>query len=98
MSRIVRTETRKRGIFGWIMLILFWGYNAVMALSLFAGISATSEQGATAVTDAQQAGHAIGTAIGVSMILGVWVAGAIILGLLVLFTRGKKTIVETTEA
>lgn len=97
MATLTRTEIRKRGIFGWIMLILFWGFNALMALSLFAGLAATSETGAAAVSEAEKAGHAIGTAIGVGMIMSIWVSGAVILGLFVLFSRGKKIIIETTE-
>jgi hypothetical protein len=43
--------------------------------------------------EAQQAGTAIGGAIGGAAILFMWVAGAVILGLLALLTRGRKTVV-----
>ena len=97
MATTTRIERRKRGVFGWIFLILFWGFNAVMAVSFFGGLSGNSAQYATLASDAERAGYAIGTAIGAGMILTIWVMGAIILGLFVLLTRGSKVIVETQE-
>ncbi len=95
MSKTIRVERRQRGVFGWVFLILFWVFNAFMAWGLFEGLANTSEVAATATTEAQKAGAAIGTALGVSMVLGIWMAGAAILGLLVLMTRGRKVITET---
>ncbi|NBE05955.1 hypothetical protein [Paragemmobacter ruber] len=96
MSNIIRTETRKRGLFGWIFLIIFWAFNALMALAFFAGMNGAAESTATLTTDAERAGAAIGTVIGAGMIVSIWAFGAIILGIFVLLTRGKKIIVETT--
>jgi Mn2+/Fe2+ NRAMP family transporter len=98
MSRTIRTERRKRGFFGWIFLILFFGFNAMMLYGTFAGLAGTGQQITAASSDAERTGAAIGTAIGVSMILVVWAAGAVILGLLVLLTPGRKVIVETVES
>ena len=95
-TRIIRTERRSRGLFGWVFLLLFWGFNLLMAWAFFAGIAAVAD-GPAPVSDAEKAGAAIGTAIGVSMLLGIWGMGALILGLFVMFTRGSKVIVETTE-
>ena len=44
--------------------------------------------------DAAKAGMAIGGTIGTGVIMVFWVMGAFILGLLVLFTRGRKTVIE----
>lgn len=96
MARTVRIEKRRRGIFGWIFLLLFWGFNLLMAWAFFAGIAAMSDAPAP-VSEAEKAGAAIGTALGISMILGIWGMGALILGLFVMFTRGPKTVIETTE-
>lgn len=96
MGTTIRTEKRKRGFFGWIFLVAFWLFNAAMAFSLFAGLSGTAERAASLTSEAEQAGYAVGTALGVGMILSVWAAGALILGLFVLFTRGRKVIIETT--
>lgn len=97
MATTTRIETRKRGIFGWIFVFLFWGFNAVMAFSLFAGIQAASNDTAGLTSDAQAAGAAIGTVIGVGMILTIWALGAAILGLFVYFTQGRKVTVETIK-
>lgn len=96
MSTVIRTEKRKRGFFGWIFLLLFWGFNALMAFGFFAGLSNNAQQAALMTSEAEQAGYAIGTALGVGMLLTIWVLGAILLGIFVLLTRGKKIIVETT--
>lgn len=97
MASVTRVERQKRGVFGWLFLILFWGFNAFMAYGAIAGLSANSDRIGQMTSEAEQAGAVIGTAIGASFLLMIWVAGAIILGLFVLFTRGKKVIVETTN-
>lgn len=86
----ISIERRKRGVFGWIIAILFWGFNAMMVVWLIGGIGATSKQYAGATSEAAKAGTAIGATIGVGMVLSIWVMGAIVLGLMMLFTRGKK--------
>lgn len=91
-QRIIRRETRKRGFFGWIFLILFWAFNALM---LFWLISYFNVIGQTEVhSSAEAAGRTIGGTIGTGMLLFMWAAGAIILGIITLLTRGQKTIVE----
>lgn len=80
----------KRGIMGKLFKWLFILFNILMALWLFSYFGSISEIGTTTTSDAGQAGVAIGATIGVSMILGFWVFGDVILGLLVLFTRAKK--------
>ena len=94
MAKIIRKETRQRGFFGWAFLLLFVGFNIFMAYTMFAGLAAIG--GRTPVTEAEKAGHVIGTVIGTSMILFLWACGAIVTGLLALLTRGKKVIVEET--
>ena len=41
-------------------------------------------------------GRAIGATIGTSMLLGIWMAGSVILGIFVLLSRGRKTVIEET--
>ena len=79
----------KRGIFGKICLWLFYLYNLLMVAWLVGGGSAVSEKTATLATDAERAGAAIGTGLGVTMILIIWVIGAVITGLFALLTRPK---------
>lgn len=95
MTTVTRIERRKRGLFGWIFLILFLGFNAIMLFAFLAGLAGGGEHIASASSDAEQAGAAIGTAIGAGMLLSIWMMGAVILGLFVLLTPGKKIIVET---
>lgn len=96
MATIIRRETRKRGFFGWVFLLLFILFNIFMLVWMVGGMSSATST--VAVGEAQQAGRAIGTALGAGIILFIWMAGAIILGLFALLTRGRKTIIEETIA
>lgn len=95
MTRIIRRETRKRGFFGWVFLIIFVLFNLYMAYALFAGLA---NVGSSPMPDSEagRAGAAIGTTIGLGLILGIWASGAVITGLLALLTRGNKVVVEET--
>lgn len=95
MTTIVRTETRKRGFFGRSFLLLFWIFNGLMTYAMIFGLSGASEVISAATTDAERAGATIGTALGSGMLLMLWLAGAVILGLLVLLTPGKTIVTET---
>ena len=80
----VQLRKPKRGFFGQIIKWSFIGFNILMAWWLVSGM-ATVTQG----TEAISVGGAIGAGIGAALILGIWVAGDIILGLLVVLTRPK---------
>ena len=96
MTTTIRKEVRKRGFFGWLFLLLFLGFNALMVLWLVN--YGTFLAGHESPDDAARIGKAIGGAMGVGMIIFIWLAGAVILGLFALLTRGRKTIVtETTQ-
>lgn len=97
MATVVRIERRKRGIFGWLFLILFWGFNLLMGISILAGISDSGTAMQGLASDAERAGYAAGTAIGVSFLVILWAAGSLILGLFVLLTRGSKVITEQVQ-
>jgi hypothetical protein len=91
MSRTVQREIRKRGFFGWMFLVLFLTFNALMCawlVSYWAMLGGIETHGS-----AEQAGQAIGGTIGSGVILFFWVAGAVILGLIAMLTRGRKTII-----
>ncbi|WP_394689017.1 hypothetical protein [Hoeflea sp.] len=97
MAKVIRREVRKRGFFGWVFLLLFLGFNALMALLFFGGMSGVADMPA-ANSEAEMAGRAIGATMAGGMILVVWALGAVITGLLAILTRGSKTIVEETQA
>ncbi len=94
MPTVIRTEKRQRSAFGQIVKWIFIAFNALMLVWLVSGMNAVSQL--TPDSDAARAGHAIGAAIGFSMVLSIWVMGDLILGLFVLLTRGNKVIVEET--
>jgi hypothetical protein len=96
MAKVIRKEIRKRSAMGKIIKWLFIGFNILMLIWLIAGFGATGEVMDQAVSDAEQAGAAIGATIATGMLLGVWAVGDIILGILVLLTRGTKTIIDET--
>ena len=60
------------------------------------GFNVASETMQDTVNDAEKAGAAIGSTIGMGMIVILWALGDIILGMFVLFTRRKK-IIETED-
>lgn len=96
MATVVRREVRKRGFFGWVFLLLFLAFNAFMLTTCVAGMSSLSRMQTGSA--AEEAGRAIGATIGLSMIMFIWLAGAIILGLIALLTRGSTTVItETTH-
>lgn len=72
-------------IFKWLFIL----FNVLMALWVIGGFLTVGDVVTTAQSDAEQAGAAIGATLGMGMLLGFWVVGDIILGLLVLFTRPK---------
>jgi UPF0716 family protein affecting phage T7 exclusion len=97
LATVIRTEVRKRGIIGKVFLLLFWLFNALMGFSLWAGLSRNGERLASLASDAERTGHMAGTALGAGMIVIIWAAGAVILGLLVLLTPGRTIVTETTK-
>ena len=78
----------KRSFMGKVFLWIFYGWNALMLLWLVGGLSSVSDMEANSA--AEQAGAAIGTGIGVMMIMTIWFLGAAITGLVAYFTRAKK--------
>ncbi|MEA3036054.1 MAG: hypothetical protein QOH04_1819 [Sphingomonadales bacterium] len=91
---IVRREVSDRTGFGKLVKWLFIGFNALMIFWIVAGV--TSSASHAPVGEAAQAGHAVGTAIGVGLLLVLWALGDVILGIVVLLTRRKK-ILEVEE-
>lgn len=80
----------KRSFFGNLFKWTFILFNALMAFWLFSYFASMGEIVSVSESEAAQAGAAIGATLGTSMIMGFWVFGDIILGLLVLFTKPKS--------
>jgi hypothetical protein len=92
-KRTIAVEKRKRGIFGWIVAAAFWLWNLLMVAWLVGGLNSTTTQYSAATSEAARTGTAVGTAFAVTFMLIIWAMGTIILGALMMFTRGKKTII-----
>lgn len=90
--RTVRTERYRRGPFGHLVKWAFILFNLGMLAWLVLFWGALPEPGA--MSEAEQAGVAVGGLIGTGVVLFFWAGGAVILGLAALLTRGRKVIVE----
>lgn len=94
MATVIRKEKYQRGLFGKLVKWVFIAFNLMMLFGVVKGL--ISVAGIETHSEAERVGQAIGTTIGLSMILPLWFMGDIILGLGVLLTRGDKVIVEET--
>ena len=98
---IVRREVSDRTVMGKIVKWLFIGFNVLMLVFMMVTCSSTGDAINSAAAgseypDAATAGATIGAGIAVGSLIFVWLAGSVILGLFVLFTRRKK-IIEVDE-
>ena len=76
----------KRSFFGKIIKLAFILFNIFMILWVVLGMNAVAPK----LQDGYNAGaHAIGTGLALGVIASIWVAGDIIIGVLVLLTRPK---------
>ncbi len=87
----VKSVTKhKRGIFGRVWQIAFWLFQAAMVALIWANVTAVGQVGGDCLDDAA---CLAGTAIGGGMIAAagwfIWVLGTVILGILMMATRGK---------
>src|SRR4029078_13645960 len=89
---IVRTEKRDRSAIGKVIKGIFVAFNMLMALWLVGGLHSASKIQTFSAAD--EIGAGIGVTIGVTVLLILWAIGDLILGVLVLVTRGNKVIIE----
>ena len=73
------------GVFGKI----FYLFNILMLLWVITSMNAASDVTTKAVSEAEKAGAAIGTGIGMTFLMVIWAIGDIITGMLALMTRPK---------
>lgn len=90
MEQQISNQKPQRSLFGKIIKWTFIVFNLLMLLWMIVGVGGASKQVAEATTEAEKAGGAIGTGLGAMMIIFLWVAGDVILGIFVLLTRAKK--------
>ena len=75
--------------FGKLVKWGFIGFNILMLIWFVTGMNAATE-GTQLMSEAEQAGAAIGTGIGAMLIIGIWGFGDIVGGILMLVTRPKS--------
>lgn len=93
MATIVRTEKRMRGIFGTLVWWIFLVFNGFMALAT--GLFVYHSSGASQpLNPVEPAVAVVATGIGTSFLLGLWLIGSLILGLVVALARGKTVTIE----
>ncbi|MBK9928820.1 MAG: zinc ribbon domain-containing protein [Saprospiraceae bacterium] len=85
-----KLRSPKRSIFGVIIKYSFILFNLLMLWFFITGVGEAAKSIHTADSEAGQAGAAIGTGIGAMFVIGIWVAGDVILGLMTLLTRPKR--------
>ena len=85
----VQLRKPTRSVFGKLVLWGFIGFNLLMLIWLIAGMGAATE-GMETMSNAEQAGTAIGAGIGAMMIAGIWGFGDIVLGIMLLVTRPRS--------
>ena len=90
----ITTETRKRGVFGWIVAVLFWGWNLLMLAATISGLNSVAPDYARGGAHAGSTAYAAGATIGFGLILLLWLLGSLVLGLMMLFTRGKRVTIS----
>jgi hypothetical protein len=66
-------------------------FNLAMLAWVIGGTASAAKDANCGADEACQAGTAVGTAIGVGLIIALWVAGDVILGIIWLVTNRKKT-------
>jgi hypothetical protein len=96
VMNIVRTEKRERSVAGKAIKWIFVAFNLLMAAWIVGGLYSVSKL--QTFSAAEQIGAGIGATIGVAVLLVLWALGDLILGILVLVTRGKKVMVEESTS
>ena len=79
----------ERTVGGKIIKWVFILFNILMLVWMISGMSGGAEMVENSSSDAEAAGAAIGTGIGMFLLFIVWTLGDIILGIFVLLTRPK---------
>lgn len=69
MTKVIPIEKRKRGFFGWLFLLLFLGLNELRALALFVWLGANVDNLGKLTNYVEKWVHALGSTLGVGMIL-----------------------------
>ena len=83
----------KTGFLGAIFRVLFWSWQALMVFWIVSYSSDVSPRLQAATNSAHHTGTVIGTTLALGSIFFFWLAGSVIFGLFVLFTRASKILI-----
>lgn len=87
---VSQIEKRRRGCFGMLIAVAFWVFNVVMALWIVgAWFSTTLES-----TPGMEGLEGVAVFVATGVLLWIWLFGAIILGIMMFATRGRKVIMN----
>ena len=87
----------KRGVFGWLFLLLFIAFNLLMIVAVVVGLGGSAEVVGSAASGAEKAGATIGAGLGLGFLLTIWVIGDILLGIPVMLTRPSRMMVPLED-
>lgn len=93
----IQREIRKRGIGGKLIKFLFIAFNILMLIWLVSYWVQIGNMMDGVQSEAERAGGAVGATLGTGMLLFIWAAGAIILGILTMLTRGQRILVTEEQ-
>jgi len=91
MTRIVHF---RRGPVGWFFEIVFYLFNLIMVVGIIVLIARSGDIVAAAETELARGLAGFGAATKLLVLLVLWVAGDVILGLLTVISRGRKASIE----
>lgn len=93
----IQREIRKRGIFGKLIKYLFIAFNIFMLAWLIEYWVKVGGKIEGISSDAGRAGSTLGAMLGTGTLLFYWMAGAVILGILTLLTRGPRILITEEQ-
>lgn len=80
----------QRTTLGKVIKWLFIGFNVFMLIWLVGGLGSTASDISEIQDDDSRAAASIGAGIGTMALIFLWLAGAVILGMLTYFTRARR--------
>jgi hypothetical protein len=84
----------RRGAAGWLFEVLFYLFNLVMAIAIVSLLARSGDIVAAAESELARGLAGFGAATKLVILLFVWMAGDLILGLLTVISRSRRGSIE----
>jgi hypothetical protein len=97
MAEEYREVKGKLGFFGVVWRILFYGWQVLMIIWFFSYSAEVAPLVESATDEWTRAGASLGIAMSWGLILFFWLAGSVVLGILVLVSRPARTLVPISR-